>query len=118
LFAESIVDAVREPLLVLDGDLQVVSANQAFYSTFKVTREATEKRPIYELGGGQWNIPELRKILEEIISQNTEFTDFKVEHDFPGIGPKIMFLNARRLPAGGDRPNLILLAIEDVTGRG
>ena len=72
LFAESIVDAVREPLLVLDGDLQVVSANQAFYSNFKVTREATEKRPIYELGGGQWNIPELRKILEEIVSQNTE----------------------------------------------
>ena len=118
LFAESIVDAVRQPLLVLDGDLQVVSANQAFYRNFKVTREATEKRPIYELGGGQWDIPELRKILEEIVSQNTEFTDFKVEQDFPGIGPKIMLLNARCLPAGGDRPNLILLAIEDVTGRG
>jgi len=118
LFAESIVDAVREPLLVLDGDLQVVSANQAFYRNFQVTRAATEKRPIYELGGAQWDIPELRKILEEIVSQNTEFTDFKVEHDFPGIGSKIMLLNARRLPAGGERPNLILLAIEDVTGRG
>ncbi len=118
LFAESIVNTVREPLLVLDGELQVVSANQAFYSNFKVTREETEKRPIYELGAGQWNIPELRKRLEEIISQDGGFADFKMEQDFPQIGPRVMVLNARRIPAGGDRPHLILLAIEDVTGRG
>ncbi len=118
LFAESIVDTVREPLLILDGELRVVSANQAFYQDFQVTRQESEKRPIYELGGGQWNIPELRKLLEEIIPQNTSFADFRVERDFPRVGPKVMLLNARRIPAGDDRPHLILLAIEDVTGRG
>jgi two-component system CheB/CheR fusion protein len=114
-FAESIVDTVREPLLVLDGDLKVISANQAFYQTFHTAKQNTENVLLYELGSTQWDIPRLRELLEEIIPKNSSFTDFGVEHDFPGIGHKSMLLNARRIPAGGDHPHMILLAIEDVT---
>lgn len=114
-FMQSIVETVREPLVVLDADLRVVSANLAFYRTFKVTPEKTEGHFIYELGNRQWDIPRLRQLLEEIIPQNTFFDDFEVEHDFPDIGPKIMLLNARRLPGSGSRPEMILLALEDIT---
>jgi two-component system CheB/CheR fusion protein len=116
-FAENIVDTVREPLLVLNGDLKVISANQAFYRAFQTAREATENRPIYELGEGQWDIPRLRELLEKIIPRDASFQDFEVEHDFPRIGKKVMLLNARRLPAAGAPPHLILLAIEDCTDR-
>jgi len=115
-FAESIVDTVREPLVVLDGGLKVISANQAFYRTFQTAKRDTENRHIYELGGGQWDIPQLRELLEEIIPENTSFQDFEVEHTFPKIGHKTMVLNARRIPAVGEHPSLILLAIEDKTG--
>jgi two-component system CheB/CheR fusion protein len=115
-FAESIVATVREPLLVLDGHLKVISANPAFYRVFHTLKQQTENCPIYDLGDGHWDIPELRRLLEEIIPENTSFRDFKVEHTFPGIGRKIMLLNARRIPAAGENnPGLILLAIEDLT---
>jgi two-component system CheB/CheR fusion protein len=114
-FAENIVDTVREPLLVLDGDLKVISANQAFYKNFHTARQNTENVLLYELGSNQWDIPRLRELLEEIIPRNASFTDFEVEHDFPGIGHKTMLLNARRIPAAGEHPHMILLAIEDVT---
>ena len=114
-FAESIVETVREPLMVLDGDLQVISANQAFYQTFHTSGKETKNRRIYELGDGQWDIPRLRELLEEIIPQNTSFNDFEVEHHFPKVGHKTMVLNARRIPAMGEHPHLILLAIEDNT---
>ena len=114
-FAERIVDTVREPLLILDGNLRVRSANQAFYATFHASRQDTENRPIYALGDGQWNIPRLKKLLDEILDHDTTFIDFEVEHDFPGIGHKIMMLNARRVPALAEHPSLILLAIEDRT---
>ena len=116
-FAESIVNTVREPLLVLNDDLKVISANQAFYQAFQTSKTETENRLIYELGDGQWDIPKLRELLEEIIPENAVFTDFEVEHDFPRIGHKIMLLNARRIPAAGEHPSMILLAIEDVTER-
>jgi two-component system CheB/CheR fusion protein len=114
-FAESVVDTVREPLLVLDADLKVISANQSFYKTFQTSKKKTENQPIYELGHGDWDIPKLRELLEEIIPQNTSFQDFKVEQDFPKIGPKTMVLNARRIPTVSEHPSMILLAIEDVT---
>jgi two-component system CheB/CheR fusion protein len=114
-FAESIVDTVRDPLLVLDGDLKVISANQTFYQTFHHAKQETENQHIYKLGDSQWDIPKLKELLEEIIPQNTSFKDFEVEHDFPKLGHKTMLLNARRLPAAGKRPSMILLAIEDVT---
>jgi two-component system CheB/CheR fusion protein len=114
-FAESIVDTVREPLLVLDGDLKVISANQAFYRAFHTSKPDTLDQPIYELGDGQWDIPRLRELLEEIIPKNTSFQDFEVAYDFPRIGHKTMLLNARCIPAAGEQATMILLALEEVT---
>ena len=113
-YANAIVQTVRESLVVLNGNLRVVTANDAFYQTFLVTDEETETRLIYELGNGQWDIPQLRSLLEEILPQNNEVKNFEVTHEFETIGPKTMRLNARRLvqPEGED---LILLAIEDVS---
>jgi two-component system CheB/CheR fusion protein len=114
-FAQSIVDTVREPLLVLDGDLQVISANQDFYQAFHTSQQETENLRLYDLGEGQWDIPALRELLEKIIPENTSFQDFEVKHDFPRIGHKTMLLNARRIPAASEHPSMILLAIEDIT---
>jgi PAS domain S-box-containing protein len=116
-YAESVVETVREPLVVLTADLRVKTANRSFYQTFKVKPEETENRHIYELGNGQWDIPRLRSLLEEILPQNTSFHDYEVEHDFPAIGPKIMLLNAHRLYRDGNHTELILLALEDITER-
>jgi PAS domain S-box-containing protein len=115
-FAESIVTTVREPMLVLNADLHVRSANRAFYETFQVKPPETENRSVYELGDGQWNIPALRKLLEEIIPHNSSFEDFEVEHDFETIGHRTMLLNARRFPPEG-KWELVLLAIADITER-
>ena len=115
-YAESIVTTVREPLLVLDADLHVRSANRAFYETFEVEPAETLGRFLYGLGDGQWDIPALRTLLEEILPRKLAFDDFEVEHDFEHIGPKTMLLNARCFPPDG-RFELILLAIEDVTDR-
>ena len=109
------LDSIREPLLLLDSDLKVVKANHSFYKVFSVKPENTEGVLIYNLGNGQWNIPRLRKLLEEILPENTIFNDFEVEHDFEQIGPKIMHLNARRIYKDVNHTELILLAIEDVT---
>lgn len=118
LYAEAIVDTVREPLVVLDSDLRVVSANRAFYTTFMVSQKETAGRSLYELGGGEWNIPQLRILLGEVLPQHHVMNDFRIEHDFgTTIGPRSMLLNARALLHGNDRPELILLAIEDVTVR-
>ena len=113
-YAESIVATVREPLLILDSELHVRSANRCFYETFKVDPAETEARSIYDLGNGQWNIPALRTLLEEILPLHTSFDDFEVEHDFYHIGPKTMLLNARCSPPEG-RCEAILLAVEDIT---
>jgi two-component sensor histidine kinase/PAS domain-containing protein len=110
-FAEKLIDSVREGLLVLGWDLRVRSANLSFYQAFQVDRSETEGRLIYELGNGQWNIPRLRRLLEDILPRETRFDDFEVEHEFEHIGRRIMLLNACRL----DHEHLILLAIRDVT---
>jgi PAS domain S-box-containing protein len=115
--AESIVETIREPLLVLAADLKVISANQCFYQTFKVIPEETEGRFIYSVGNHQWDIPALRKLLEEIVPQNSRFTGFEVDHEFPVIGRKMMLLNARRIYRQGKGTEMILLAIEDITER-
>ena len=107
---------MREPLLILNADLHVRSANRSFYETFRVGPPETEGRFIYDLGDGQWDIPALRTLLEEIIPENSHFDDFEVEHDFQTIGPKTMLLNARRFPPEG-KWELILLAIADITER-
>lgn len=115
-YAEAFFNIIREAVLVLDRDLRVKSANRAFYRTFKVNEEETEGMFIYELGNGQWNIPKLRHLLEEIIPQNSQFNDYEVNHNFPLIGEKTMLLNAREILQKTRRQQLIFLAIEDITG--
>lgn len=109
--ADAIVESIRQPLLVLDHDLQVQSANQAFYAHFQVSPEETEGHLIYDLGNGQWDIPRLRELLENVLHENDAFDDYEVEHDFPVLGRRIMILNARRI----NHLKLISLAIEDAT---
>ena len=116
-FAEAIVETVREPLLVLDKDLHVKMANESFLRTFRVLKLETEGHVLYELGNGQWDIPELRRLLKDIIPQHTEFRDFEVTHDFPVIGRRTMLLNARKLYQPGVNSELFLLAMEDTTAR-
>lgn len=116
-FADNIVETVRKPLLVLDGELRVIRVNRAFCQTFKVTPAETANSLLYKVGNGQWDILELRTLLEEILPQHTEVDDFEVVHDFPRIGKKSMLLNARRLIQAADQAPLILLAIEDITER-
>jgi hypothetical protein len=114
---EAIVDTVREPLIVLDDQLSVVAASRSFYHAFKVTRQDTEGRPLYELGDGQWNIPALRALLEDIIPRHTTIEAYEVEHDFPTIGRRTMLLNARKVFYEGNNSTSLLVAIEDVTER-
>ena len=114
---DSIVDTVREPMLVLSADLRVRRANRSFYRTFRVTPEETVDRLVYDLGNQQWDIPWLRKLLEEVLPQDTAFDDFEVEHAFPDIGRKFMLLNARRICGKDNQTEFILLAIEDTTER-
>jgi two-component system CheB/CheR fusion protein len=116
-YAQAVVATVRDPLLVLDAELRVNTANSSFYESFQVSPQVTEGRLIYDLGDGQWNTPELRRLLAEILSQRTQLNDFEVQHMFPTIGHKTMLLNARRIVAEDDRAALILLAIEDITER-
>jgi chemotaxis protein methyltransferase CheR len=113
----NVLGSVREPLLVLDNSHKVVGANPSFYKNFCVTQENTEGALIYDLGNGQWNIPRLRELLEEVLPRNCVFNDFEVEHSFENIGPKIMHLNARKINLKSIDAQLILLAIEDVTER-
>ena len=96
-----IIATVREPLIVLDGDLRVISANDSFYRTFKVLRRWTEGRLLFEIGKRQWDIPRLRILLENILLTDRQFQDYEVEQDFPKIGRRTMLLNARRLTGGG-----------------
>jgi PAS domain S-box-containing protein len=115
VYADSIIDTVRDPILVLDAHLRVRTASRSFYQDFKVKPDETEGRLVYELGNGQWNIPQLRLLLEEILPKNGSFQDFEVKHEFEGIGQRRMLLNARKVYRPGDHSELILLAIEDVT---
>jgi two-component system CheB/CheR fusion protein len=116
-FAEAIVATIREPLLVLDSAMRIVSANRSFFETFRVSQKEVRDRELYALGDGQWDIPELRQLLEIVLSENTAFDDFRVDHLFPTIGRRILLLNARRIITEGANKELILLAFEDVTGR-
>lgn len=114
-YAESIINTVREPMLVLSSDLSIVSTNPSFYRTFLASPEETEGKLLYNVGNGQWDIPALRKLLENVLPQNTRIEDFLVEHDFPGIGHRRMILNARKIAHDDPKKQLILLAMEDVT---
>lgn len=116
-YIKTVVDVVREPVLILDKNFHVMAANESFYRVFQVEAKDTEQKNVYELGNGQWNIPSLRKLLEDILPKNTFFKGFEVTHEFPSIGQKTMILNARQIHVEEDTdfPPIILLAIEDVT---
>jgi PAS domain S-box-containing protein len=116
-YAESIVETVREPLVVLDTNLRVISVNHSFCQTFKVTPEDAGGKLIYDLGNRQWNIPKLQLLLEEVIPRDNQFQNFEVEHEFPTIGRRTMLLNARQIYSKGIGAQMILLAIEDITER-
>jgi len=116
-FAEAIVETVREPLVILNQNLQVIKANRTFYETFQAVPKDTEERLIYDLGNGQWNIPKLRELLENILPAHSTFRDFEVTHDFEHVGRKVMLLNASEIFNPNAQARTILLAIEDVTDR-
>jgi signal transduction histidine kinase len=116
-YTESIVNTVREPLLVLSGDLRVVTASHSFYQTFAVAPGETIGRFVYDLGNKQWDIPKLRTLLEEVLPAEKSFHDFEVVHEFPSIGKRVMLLNGRKLWRKANATEHILLAIEDVTER-
>ena len=115
--AEAIVDTVREPLVVLDRDLRVIAASRSFYQTFGVEPRNTQGRKLYLLGDGQWDIPALRNVLEEVIPKHRIVEAYEVEHEFPTIGRRIMLLNARQVFNEDGSATALLLAIEDVTER-
>lgn len=112
-YMQTLVDVARESFLILDNELRVISANPTFYEVFQVTPKQTENIPLYELGNGQWNITELKSLLEDILPQKKVVKDYEVKHIFEQIGEKTMLLNARQI----DMVQLIILAIEDVTPR-
>jgi PAS domain S-box-containing protein len=116
-YAENIISTIREPLIVLDKALRIISASKSFYLTFSVSPSETEGKLIYEVDNGQWNIPRLRELLETILPKNTSFENYEVDHEFPSLGRRIMLLNTRRIHNGGDKTQKILLAIEDITDR-
>jgi two-component system CheB/CheR fusion protein len=110
--AESIVDTVREPLVVLDGKMRITSASRAFYQYFQVAPDETVGRVIFELGNRQWDIPGLRELLETVLARDEAFDGYVVEHDFPRIGRRRLILNARRIVGKSGETRLILLAME------
>ena len=119
-YIKTVVDVVHEPVLILDEDYRVLAANGPFYEMFQVEAKDTENRLVYKLGNGQWDIPKLRKLIEDILPKNSFFKGFEVTHKFPSIGHKTMILNARQIhiqkgPITKALPAIILLAIEDIT---
>ena len=119
-YIRTVVDVAHEPILILDENFCVMTANEAFYRCFQVEPADTEGKIIYDLGNGQWDIPDLHKLFDTILPKNTFFKGFKVAHEFPSIGRKVMILNARHIyfkeeAASKGFPPIIMLAIEDVT---
>jgi hypothetical protein len=119
-YIKTVVDVVREPVIILDKNLSVLAANDSFYRTFQTEIKDTEHQLVYKLGNGQWDIPELRRLLEEVLPHNAFFKGFKVTHTFPSIGRKVMILNAREIhyldnTTSKKIPPIILLAMEDIT---
>ncbi|MFA6131697.1 MAG: PAS domain-containing protein [Patescibacteria group bacterium] len=114
-YIRTVVDTVREPFLILDEKLTVMSANRTFYLFFQVEKKDTEGKRVYKLGNGQWNIPKLKILLEDILPKNTHFEDFKVEYIFPKIGRRVMMLNARQIFTANEKKPIMLLAMEDIT---
>lgn len=119
-YIKTVVDVLREPVLILDKDLKILAANESFYILFQVKPADTEGKKVYDLGNGQWDIPKLRNLLEDVLPKDTFFKGFEVEHEFPSIGRKTIMLNARHIYSQDPEtcelfPPLIMLAMEDIT---
>jgi len=119
-YIKTVVDVLREPVIILDKNFKVLAANEAFYSLFQVEKKNTEGKVIYKLGNGQWDIPALKKLLENILPKNTFFKGFEVQHDFPAIGHRTIILNARHIHSRDKTtselfPPIIMIAMEDVS---
>jgi hypothetical protein len=121
IYTRTVIDVLREPVMILDDTCTVLSANEAFYKHFKSSASEVEGISIYKQDNGQWNIPKLKKLLGEIIPKNSHFKGFEVKHEFPHIGKRTIILNARKIQivdstATNAYPSsIILLALEDVT---
>ena len=113
--AESIVNTVREPLIILDTEFKVISSNNSFYRLFRVTPEEIKNQSIFKVGNKQWDIPELRRLIENIVHENIHFDDYKVDHDFQVIGHKVILVNGRRVEPAPGQGLMILLTMEDIT---
>ena len=116
-YAQNIGDTIRDPLLVLDRELRIKSANRAFYKIFHASAEDTEGRPLSEIGNGQWNVPALLTLLRDIVPTKSHIDDFEVTADFPNLGERTMLIQARKLYRPGNRTVLIVLTMEDITER-
>jgi PAS domain S-box-containing protein len=116
-YSEAIVDTVREPLVVLDKNSRILTANKSFYETFRLNPKDTENKLIYEIGKNQWNVPKLKILLEKILPKNTHFENFEVEYNLPYRGIRIFLLSARRTYRQVNETEAILLAFEDITDR-
>lgn len=119
-YITTVVDVLREPVIILDKECKVLAANEAFYGLFQVEQKDTTGKSIYELGNGQWDIPSLRKLLKDILPKNTFFKGYEVEHNFPSIGQRTLVLNARHIHSRDTTtaklfPPIIMIAIEDIT---
>ncbi len=116
-YIKTVVDVVREPMLILDKNFKILAANEPFYETFRAKPEDTIDHDLYKLGNGQWDIPELRSFLDEVLPKQTFFKGFEVAHNFPSIGRRVIVINARQLHFKEDTkyPPIILLAMEDIT---
>ncbi len=115
-YIKKVVDTVREPFLVLDEKLDVITANDSFHTIFQIDPETVEKKSVYEIGNGEWNIPALHELLDKVLPENNFFKGFEITHEFPNIGKKVMILNARHVESkNGKYPALILIAMEDIS---
>ncbi len=114
ILTRAIIDTIREPLIVLDEELRIIVASSSFYKKFDLTQAKTQGKLFYELGNGQWDIPALRTLLEQVIPDNTTVEEYEVEHDFEVMGPRVMVINARQIQFEDRRRNM-LLSISDVT---
>lgn len=110
-YANNIINTIREPLVVLDSELKIISANKSFYATFQLNKKDTEGMKLYDLSNKVWDIPELRTLLEKILTENTFFEDFELENDFPDIGHKKLLINARRVYREEFQQDLILMSL-------
>ena len=115
IYSESIIATIREPLIVLDKNFKVRTANKSYYNKFQTSEHETEGKLFYEISAQQWNIPELRHLLEIILSDEKKITGFEINKEFNELGQRNMLINATMIYRKDNSEQLILLAIEDVT---